>query len=398
MSTGPPSLVKPQGFVRLATVLGSGAAGDALFALALAGSLFFSVPTAEARGRVALYLGLTVAPFAVVAPFLSLVLDRHRGSLRWAMVVSTLGRALLAWWLATRLHSLLLFPIAFGVLVLSRASLVVRGALLPNLVPSDNELVSANASLSKITALAGIAAGLPGLALIKWPGVRYELLLASLVYVFGAVAAIRLPAGKGGRPPKERVAARAVARSQPIRQAVFVATSMRFLVGFLIFHLAFALRRENFGSLGLGLLIGAAAAGGLVGAILAPRVRRRLREEGILAAGLILTGIVALIVGRYFSVVSAGLIVFVLSVSSGASKVAFDAIVQRETPEAARGWAFARFESVLQLAWVAGSLAPLLIPIPAAGGVFALGVVANVMAIIYVIGRQRLRPRAANGT
>ena len=120
-----------------------------------------------------------------------------------------------------------------------------------------------------------------------------------------------------------------------------------------------------------------------------------MKEEGILAAGLILAGLTGLAAGRYFSVISAGLMVFVLSVSSGASKVAFDSIVQRETPEAARGWAFARFESVLQLAWVAGALAPLLVSIPAAGGVFALGVVGNLLAIIYMIGRQRLRSRSA---
>jgi hypothetical protein len=334
----------------------------------------------------------------VIAPFLSRTLDRHRGTLRWAMVVSCLGRAVLAWWLSTRLDSLLLFPLAFGILMLSRASLVVRGALLPHLVPSDRTLVSANASLSKVAALSGIAAGLPGLALIKWTEVHFELLFAAVVYAGGAIAAVRLPVGKGGRRPTERVAARAVARSQPIRQAVLVATGMRFLVGFLIFHLAFALRRENFGSLGLGLLIGAAAAGGLAGAVLAPRLRQRLKEEGILAAGLVFAGLTGLVVGRYFSVVAAGLMVFVLSVSSGASKVAFDAIVQRETPEAARGWAFARFESVLQLAWVAGALAPLLVSIPAAGGVFALGVVGNLLAIIYMIGRQRLRSGSAYGS
>ena len=398
MQSSSPLAGRPPGFTRLASVLGAGAAGDALIALALAGSLFFSVPTAEARGRVALYLGLTVAPFAVIAPFLSGILDRHRGSLRWAMVVSALGRGVLAWALSTRLDSLLLFPLAFGILMLSRASLVVRGALLPHLVPADKTLVSANAALSKVIAVAGIVGGLPGLLLIRWPGERFELLFAAVVYASGAVAAIRLPRGRGGRPPKERVAARAVARSQPIRQAVFVATGMRFLVGFLIFHLAFALRREDFGTLGLGLLIGAAAAGGLAGAVIAPRARQRLREEGILAVALTLAGVTGLVVGRYFSVVSAGLMVFVLSISAGAAKVAFDSIVQRETPEAARGWAFARFESVLQLAWVAGALAPLLVPIPAAGGVFALGVMGNVLAIIYMIGRQRLRSRPAAET
>src|SRR5918999_284337 len=140
------------GFGRLLLFQASGAAGDALLALALAGSLFFSVPETTARGRVALYLALTVAPFAIVSPLLSRVLDNFRGSLRWAMLISSVARGTLAWLLATRLDSLYLFPIAFGVLVMSRASLVVRGAALPNLVPEGRALVKANATLSKTAA------------------------------------------------------------------------------------------------------------------------------------------------------------------------------------------------------------------------------------------------------
>src|SRR5207245_9735656 len=46
------------------------AAGDAVVAVALAGTIFFGASTSQARGRVALYLLVTMAPFAVVAPFL----------------------------------------------------------------------------------------------------------------------------------------------------------------------------------------------------------------------------------------------------------------------------------------------------------------------------------------
>src|SRR5690349_8065938 len=54
-------------FARAHALLG---AGDTLVALALAGSLFFSISPDAARGRVALYLVLTMAPFAVVAPLI----------------------------------------------------------------------------------------------------------------------------------------------------------------------------------------------------------------------------------------------------------------------------------------------------------------------------------------
>lgn len=390
-----PSVHLPRGstpeLTRLLRHQATGSAGDALVALALAGSLFFSVPEATARGRVSLYLALTVAPFAIVAPFLARILDRFRGSLRWALVVTSVGRATLAWFLASRLDSLLLFPLAFGILMLSRAALVVRGAMLPVVAPEDTSLVEANSSLSRVAAIAGMVAGVPGLALIRWPGADFELLIAALVYYAGAVPALRLPAMRGRRRRDERTAARTVARSAAMRQALLATAGMRFLVGYLVFHLAFALRREDLGSIGLGVLIGSAAFGGLAGAVLAPRIRRILREEGMLFAALFLGGMAGLISGRWFSIVSAGALVFAFGIASGAAKVAFDSIIQRELPDGARGWAFARSESTLQLTWVAGAATPLLIPIPAGPGVVAAGVAAHVLGILYVAGRRRER-------
>ena len=369
----------------------SGAAGDALIALALAGSLFFDVPSTEARDRVALYLALTVAPFAIVAPFLSRILDRHMGSLRVAMLMSALGRAVLAWLLATRLESNLLFPIAFGVLLLSRASLVVRGALLPTLVPEEGSLVQANAALSKAGALAGMVAIVPGVILTRWISTRLELLLTALIYVVGIFPALGIPSPRGRRPLEEQLGARRALRSLTLRQAVVMATGMRFLVGFLVFHLAFALRREDAGSASLGLLIGSAAIGTLFGAILAPRLRRNLKEEGILVSTMFSSAVAGLLAGYWFSVQAAAILVFVFGVSSGAAKVAFDSLVQRGTTEAGRGFAFARYESVLQLAWVLGGIVPLLIAVPSGAGVIGAGLVATLLTVVYLLGRRRAR-------
>ena len=55
-------------FARLARTHVFSVAGDTLVTIALAGSIFFSVDAEAARGRVALYLALTLAPFAIVAP------------------------------------------------------------------------------------------------------------------------------------------------------------------------------------------------------------------------------------------------------------------------------------------------------------------------------------------
>ena len=53
----------------------SGAA-DAFVTVALAGTIFFSTSVDQARGKVVLFLIITMAPFAVLAPFIGPALDR----------------------------------------------------------------------------------------------------------------------------------------------------------------------------------------------------------------------------------------------------------------------------------------------------------------------------------
>jgi len=122
---------RPFGRLALTHVLMT--AGDTLFAVSLAGSLFFSISPTAAKDKVILYLVLTMAPFAVVAPALGPLIDRSRGARRGMVVASALGRAILCPFLARDIHSLLLFPEAFAMLVLSKVYLVTKGALVPEM-------------------------------------------------------------------------------------------------------------------------------------------------------------------------------------------------------------------------------------------------------------------------
>ena len=67
MSTDP-RFAEPTPFARLVYAHAVSVAGDACLTVSLAGSLFFQSPTTAARGKVLLYLLLTMAPFAIVAP------------------------------------------------------------------------------------------------------------------------------------------------------------------------------------------------------------------------------------------------------------------------------------------------------------------------------------------
>ena len=113
-------------------------------------------------------------------------------------------------------------------------------------------------------------------------------------------------------------------------------------VGFLAFFAAFSLKSDLFA---LGVAAAMAVLGGFVGNILGPPVRRMLREEQMLAAALLITASFVL-VGTLLATTLA-FAVASLAVATGAAigRLAFDSLIQRDGPDAARGRAFARFET-----------------------------------------------------
>jgi hypothetical protein len=145
------------------------AAGDAMVAIALAGSIFFNVPVGEARAKVALYLGLTLAPLAVAGPLLVPLLDRA-GPRRAISLASAAGRALVCVIAAPRFNTLLLYPFAFAVLVLSKVHAITRNGLVMAYAGPDEGLVRANARLGRIAVGGAALAAAPGILLFKLGG------------------------------------------------------------------------------------------------------------------------------------------------------------------------------------------------------------------------------------
>src|SRR6476469_391177 len=135
------------GLSRLIELHAFNAAGDAAVAISLAGTLFFPVPTGEARGPVARFLGLTMPPCAIGAPLIGPFLDRFSHGRRWAVGATMAIRAFLCWVLAGAVinESTTLFPAALGVLVASKAYGVTKAAAAPRLVPDGVTLVKGNA-------------------------------------------------------------------------------------------------------------------------------------------------------------------------------------------------------------------------------------------------------------
>jgi MFS family permease len=376
-------------FTRLARTHAFSVGGDALFTVGLAGSVFFSVPFNEARSKVVLYLLLTFAPFAVAAPMIGPVIDRLRGGRRWVIIGSLALRALLCLLIVRDISHLTFYLEAFLMLVFAKGYLISRAALVPTTVRTDQELVEANSKLSLLGGVAAVAAAIPGGILLKLGGAQWTVGLAGLVFVVGAGFALRLPKSVVAATPAGDLE-RAELRTAGIRLAASAMALIRAAVGFLVLLLAFAFKNGGAPLWYLAVAGGMAQVGLLVGAALAPRLRQAADESRILSGSLALTaagGVLCAVLGGVFG---AALMSFLLGVTSSTSKQAFDALVQRDAPDANRGRSFARFETRFQLAWVLGAFLPVVIPFPTALGFLLIAVVVVMALVSYQLGRRRV--------
>ena len=122
------------------------------------------------------------------------------------VVASAVGQAVLCPLMATHIHSLLLFPLAFLVLVCQKLYLVTKGALVPEMAaldgPDEGEqagYATLNARLTLLGTVAGFVASIPAVILYKLGGSPAVLVFATLVFVGAAVAGARLPVLTGSR-------------------------------------------------------------------------------------------------------------------------------------------------------------------------------------------------------
>lgn len=374
-----------RGFRDLALTQVFSSASDTLVAVGLAGTLFFSVPSTEARGNVALYLLLTVAPFAIIGPGLGRLLDRTPVATRTVLVAAAIGRAVLSGLLIGSTETLWLFPAAFGLLVLSRVHGITRNSLLPLALDAPRALVAANARLAWIGVLAGgIAAGL-GFGALLLVDTNGPLGLAALTAAVAAIVGRRLP-----EPDSE--ASRA-ARAGPfiklhlprnVRLAQFATAGVRAFNGFLLLLLAFELQTADAGLLDFGALLAAAGGGFAIASRIVPAAERRIREEPMVVAALTLTAGAAFSAGLWFGLAAAAALAGVAGLAWGIAKLAFDGLLQSTVPTRRRGAAFTRSETWFSVAWVAGAIVPTVIPMPVTLGLALAGFGALAAQMVYV--------------
>jgi len=182
------------GLSTLIELTAASGAADAFVAVALAGTIFFSTSVDQARGRVVLFLLVTIAPFAILAPFIGPALDRMQQGRRYLLAGTLLARGLLCWGMSAAIHNpVTLLPAAFGILVLQKAYGVLRASVTPRLLPAEITLVTANARSQLFTLTAAMLAGALAAGIQVAFGAAWVLRAAMVIYLAAMLLAFRLP-------------------------------------------------------------------------------------------------------------------------------------------------------------------------------------------------------------
>ncbi len=346
---------------------------DAAVAVALANTLFFAAAKAESIANVALYLAITAAPFAVVAPVIGPLLDRLQRGRRAALAVSFAGRAVLAVVMAFNYHTWLLYPAALGTLVLSKSFVVLKAAVTPRVLPPTITLVTTNSRLTTFGMVAGGVFGgiTAGIAyLFDSPG---ALIFTAVLAVGGFLLCLRIPKwveSTAGEVPAQLRSTRR-GRRRPMGRGVVLALwgngSIRVLTGFLTLFVAFVVKGEpgmdaTHQLFLIGIVGAAAGVGSFAGNAAGSRPRFVANSDLMIVVAVTLAVAVAVLAAVLPGIATAAAVGLVGATVSALAKVCLDAVIQRDLPEESRASAFGRSETVLQLAWVFGGALGVLLP------------------------------------
>ncbi|WP_329956168.1 MFS transporter [Catenulispora pinistramenti] len=395
---------RESGLSRLIELHAVNTAGDLLITLALAQSVFFGVQPGQARGKVALYLVITMVPFVLLAPVIGPLLDRFGHGRRIAMALTMAARLVLALIMARTVNgdaNLALYPAAFGCLAASKAYGVTRSAVIPRLVPHGSTLIKANSRTSMASIIATFAFAPIGGLLVKL-GAAYCLIGAALVFALGAYLAIRLPSHVDSAEGEQKAQLLKRDRNMDPRleetmpnlrlrsvgPAVMLAlranAAFRCFSGFLTIFMAFLVRYHPLAGykdlVAIGMIAGAAAVGNAVGTSLGSMLKARA-PEGVISAMLALTTGAVLACAFYYSLITVLTVAAVAAMSAALAKLSLDALLQRDTLERVRTSAFARSETLMQLAWVVGGGLGIAMSYPGNGN----GTVAFIVAAVALL-------------
>jgi MFS family permease len=364
------------GFRRLLAVRLLGQFGDGIFQASLAGAVLFNPEHQATAADVAAGFAVVLLPYSVVGPFAGVLLDRWRR--QRTLVVTNLVRAasvvVVAAETTSGVHGLPFYASALVVVSLSRFVLSGLSAAQPHLLSVDN-LVTANAfatTTGTIATTTGGAAAIGVRALTGATNHGYAIIALAAAVTYAAAARLAQPFGADDLGPddvernrRETVAdvarglaagAREVQARPHLAIALVAITAHRLCYG--VTTVCTVLLYRNYfhddgvlrsGLTGLAQVVGAAALGGGIAAVVTPVATRRIgyvRWPALLFVG---GGVVQLAFGLPFrmALLVAGAVP--LGVVAQGVKICVDTLVQRELPDVFRGRVFALYDMLFNV-------------------------------------------------
>jgi MFS family permease len=383
-------LLSDSGFRRLYATRLAGQACDGVFQASLAGFVLFSPERATTAGSLAAAAAVLLLPYSVVGPVAGVVIDRV--SRARILVVANLTRAVIVALVALVILAgnagALFYVVALLAFAVNRFVLSALSAALPGVTPADqlvtaNSLSTTSGTLSTVVG-AGIGAGIAAIVSAAGaghdPGQAAAAFAGAGGYVLAAGVARLLPTERLGphdRPTdraREAVAqafrdlaagAAYLWRRRVARDALAAQTSHRFCYG-LWTVTAVLLERNLFehrggifhgGATGLGEIVVATGIGSVTAAVVTPWITHRIGTQPWMAVVFAGGGVGLVALGLPFA--PAGLVAaaLLLGFVGQASKVCTDTIVQRNVEDAFRGRAFAFYDQLFNIAYVAAAAA-----------------------------------------
>jgi len=410
-------VVSVPGFRSLLRVRLLGQFADGMFQAALFAAVFFNPERATSAAQAASSFAVLLLPYSVVGPFAGVFLDRWRR--QRVLVSANLVRAslvvlfggLLAVLGATALPVQVL---ALVVVSVNRFVLSGLSASLPHVV-EPSRLVVANSLSGTLGGGASILGG--GAAVGLRPlfgdgdvGASYSALCAALLYAVAALLAGRIARdllGPDDAPEGHwREALGAVARgvSQgarhvrergPAARGLAAISAHRFFYG-LSFVATLLLYTDNgaihAGVGGLAQVVLASGAGGLVAALVTPRVTRAIGTQRWITTVFATAAVVEVAFGVPYTHAAFLVAATFLAFAAQASKICVDTLLQESVEDAFRGRVFSFYDTTFNVSFVsAAGLAAVLLP-DDGKSYLVLGVVATgyaLTALGYAVATAR---------
>lgn len=352
---------------------------DGLFQAALATFVLFSPERQTSATAIATAFAILYLPYSLIGPFAGVFLDRwsRRQVLLYGNLLRALMVAVIAYVTAQGESGMTLGILVLVALGINRFILAGLSAALPHTVES-RVLITANAFAPTAGTIAAAVGGLAGVAVRAAAGGGdsgsvVTLIVAGAGFAISGLLALRMPKtllGPDGSEIAETLrgvliglvdGAKHLAKATAAFRAVLVVTAHRVAFGLATVVVILLLRNTlnaptnpDAALKEISLVIGGAAGGALVAAVLTPFLSRRYGYVVWSSATLIIAGVITplgIMAGSVTSLIIGGV---AIGLTGQAVKICADTEVQRDVSDDHRGRAFSLYDISVNIGLVIG--------------------------------------------